>query len=233
MLKVLFYMFIAYALTSIYIQTADLAIKQFTSPTLAGLVAVGAVIGLFLKRIEVKQGVIFTVAWGLAAFGDIFFEMSRLSSTQEEAGRFFIIAVAVFLVAYLTFGISFSVYGFKAKLRPWVYVAALAVSVIMGMIAYTSLLVPPGQNALIVVYTTQAVILLFGGLLCLLSGRYHFACIGILLFFSDWLVGLRAFSDPAMVPLFVKEHVLILILLTYYIPMMASIDYSFKMDERL
>jgi len=36
-----------------------------------------------------------------------------------------------------------------------------------------------------------------------------------------------------MVPRIVKEHILILILLTYYIPMMASIDYSFKMDERL
>ena len=226
MYKFLFFVFIAFALTSVYIQTGELEIRQITSPLMAGLVAAGAVIGLVKARIKPREGFIFITAWTLAACGDVFFEMSRLSTTPDDAGRFFVMAVAVFLVAYLIFGISFSIIGIKAGLRTWMLAAAVVVSIIMGILAYKSLLVPPGQNALIIVYSVQAVILLFGGLLCLMSGRYHFASIGILLFFSDWLVGLRAFGNPDILPLFVKEQVLILILLTYYVPMMASIDYS-------
>jgi hypothetical protein len=226
--NVLFYLFIACALTSVYIQTADLPIKQFTSPIIAGLVAVCAIIGILAHRLKIREGLILASAWTLAACGDVFFEMSRLSKTSDDAGRFFIIAVAIFLVAYLIFGVSFSVIGFRARLARWKYAIAVAVAAIMGVLAYTSLLVPAGQNVLVIVYTAQAVILLFGGLLCLMAGRYTFACIGIMLFFSDWLVGLRAFGNPAMVPEFVKVHILILILITYYIPMAASVDYSLK-----
>jgi hypothetical protein len=139
--------------------------------------------------------------------------------------------VAIFLVAYLIFGISFSIIGIRARLGWWKYAIAIALALIMGIIAYSSLLVPAGQSALVVVYTLQAVILLFGGLLCLMAGRYTFACIGIMLFFSDWLVGLRAFGNPAMVPEFIKVHILILILVTYYIPMTASVDYSLKRPQ--
>ena len=230
--NILFYLFIACALTSVYIQTADLPIKQFTSPVIAGLVAVCAVIGLIARRLKVSEGLILIPAWTLAACGDVFFEMSRLSSTADDAGRFFIIAVAIFLIAYLIFGVSFSIIGIRARLAWWKYLIAVAVAAVMGMIAYSSLLVPAGQNALVIVYTAQAVILLFGGLLCLMAGRYTFACIGMLLFFSDWLVGLRAFGNPAMVPEFVKTHILILILITYYIPMTASVDYSLKRREQ-
>ncbi len=229
MLKSLFFVFIALALTSVYIQTADLEIKQISSPLMAGLVAVCAVIGLLKGRIRAWEGFIFIAAWTLAACGDVFFEMSRLAATPEDAGKFFVTAVAFFLVAYLIFGVSFNIFGAKAGLSTWMVATAVVVSAVMGVVAYTSLLVPAGQGALIIVYSTQAVILLCGGLLCLMSGRYHFGCIGILLFFSDWLVGLRAFGNPDIVPIFVKEHVLILILLTYYIPMMASIDYSFRL----
>lgn len=231
--NVLFYLFIACALTSVYIQTADLPIKQFTSPIIAGLVAVCAVIGILAHRLKIREGLILAAAWTLAACGDVFFEMSRLSKTPDDAGRFFIIAVAIFLVAYLIFGVSFSVMGIRARMAWWKYAIAVAVAAIMGIIAYTSLLVPAGQNMLVIVYTAQAVILLFGGLLCLMAGRYTFACIGILLFFSDWLVGLRAFGNPAMVPEFVKVHILILILITYYIPMTASVDYSLKRREQV
>ena len=228
----LFFLFIACVLASVYIQTANIPIKQFTSPIIAGLVAVCAVIGLVAHRLKVREGLVLAAAWSFAACGDVFFEMSRLSLTTDDAGQFFVIAVAIFLVAYLIFGVSFSVIGIRASLAKWLYTTAVAVSIIMGAIAYTSLLVPPGQNALVIVYTVQAVILLFGGLLCLMAGRYTFACIGILLFFSDWLVGLRAFGNPAMVPEFVKDHILILILVTYYIPMAASVDYSLKGQDQ-
>ncbi|MBN2225503.1 MAG: hypothetical protein JW765_12560 [Deltaproteobacteria bacterium] len=231
MLKSLFFVFVAFALTSVYIQTADLEIKQISSPLMAGLVAICAVVGLVKGRIKAGEGIVFITAWALAACGDAFFEMSRLSATPEDAGKFFVTAVAIFLMAYLIFGVSFNIYAAKTGPRTWMVVTAVAVSVIMGVLAYKSLLVPPGQGALIVVYSTQAIILLCGGLLCLMSGRFHFGCIGILLFFSDWLVGLRAFGNPDIVPLFVTEHVLILILVTYYIPMMASIDYSFKLGS--
>ena len=231
MFKSFFFVFIALALTSVYIQTAKLDIMQISTPLMGGLVAVSAVIGLVKGRVKANEGLIFIAAWTLAACGDIFFEMSRLSVTPEDAGRFFVTAVAFFLVAYLIFGVSFNIFGAKAGLRTWMLAVAVAISAIMGVLAYKSLMVPPGQGALIFVYSAQAVILLCGGLLCLMSGRYHFACIGILLFFSDWLVGLRAFGNPDIVPLFVKEHVLILILLTYYIPMMASIDYCFRLER--
>lgn len=224
----LFFMFIACALASVYIQTANLPVKQFTSPIITGLVAACAVIGILARRLKIREGLILAAAWILAACGDVFFEMSRLSLTPEDAGRFFVVAVAIFLVAYLIFGVSFSVIGIRADLSKWKYAAAVAASAVMGVIAYTSLLIPPGQNALVIIYTVQAVILLFGGLLCLMADRYTFACIGILLFFSDWLVGLRAFGNPAMIPQFVKVHILILILITYYIPMAASVDYSLK-----
>jgi len=233
MYKTLFFMFVAYALASVYIQTADLPIKQFTTPIMTGLVVICAVIGFIAKRINLKEVIILGLAWGLAACGDIFFEKSMLAATPEEAGQSFMLGVGLFLLAYLIFGVSFSVFGILARLRPWVYAVTLAISGIMGVIAYESLLVPPGQNALVVFYTVQAVILLFGGLLSLFIKRYSFACIGILLFFSDWLVGLRAFGNPAMMPQFITEQVLILILITYYIPMMASIDYSFKLQGKI
>ena len=234
MSKSLFFVFMALALTSVYIQTDNLEIKQITSPLLAGFVAVCAIVGLVTGHIRARDGLILTAAWALAACGDVFFEMSRLSALPADAGRFFVTAVAFFLVAYLIFGVSFTIFGLTARLRAWKVTMAVVVAVAMGILANRSLLVPPGQDALIIVYSAQAVILLFGGLLCLMSGRYHFGCIGILLFFSDWLVGLRAFGNPDIVPPFVGRHVLILILLTYYIPMAASIDYSFglKGDER-
>ncbi len=228
MYKTLFFAFVAYALASVYIQTADLPIKQFTTPIMTGLVAIYAVIGFATRRLSTRDVLILGCAWGLAACGDIFFERSMLATTSEVAGQSFMLGVALFLLAYLIFGISFSVFGIRARLRPWVYLTALSVSALMGVVAYKSLLVPPGQNALVVVYAVQAVILLFGGLLSLFTKRFSFACIGILLFFSDWLVGLRAFGNPAMIPQFVSERVLILILITYYIPMLVSIDYSFR-----
>ena len=231
MKKFYFYAFIALALTCVYIQTADLEIKQITSPLIAGLVALSAVIGLVTARIKAWEAFILISAWVLAACGDIFFEMSRLAATPEDMGKFFIIAVAIFLVAYLIFGISFNILGIQAGLPVWKVAATVLVSIAMGVIAYTSLQVPQGQGVLIFVYTAQAVILLCGGLLCLMSGRYHFATIGILLFFSDWLVGVRAFGNPDIVPQIVQEHVLILILVTYYIPMLASIDYAFKLGN--
>jgi hypothetical protein len=226
MVRSLFFLFIALALASVYIQTADLDIKQITSPLLAGYVAVCALVGLVKARIKPGEGFIFIAAWTLAACGDVFFEMSRLAATPEDAGRFFVIAVGLFLAAYLIFGVSFTVFGAKAKPRWWVAAAAVAAAVVMGIIAYSSLSVPAGQDGLIVVYSAQAVILMCGGLLCLMTGRYHFGVIGVLLFFSDWLVGLRAFGNPDIVPLFVQRYVLILILITYYIPMAASIDYT-------
>ena len=67
MLNMLYYLFVAYALVSVYVQTADLAVKQFTSPTLAGLVAVCAIIGLATKRITTREGILFAAAWALAA----------------------------------------------------------------------------------------------------------------------------------------------------------------------
>jgi hypothetical protein len=225
--KPVFFAFIALALTSVYIQTANLDIRQFTTPLMGTVVAVCAVIGLVKARIKAGEGAMFIAAWTLAACGDVFFEMSRLSATPEDAGKFFVTAVALFLVAYLIFGISFNIFGAKAGPSLWAVAAAVLVSVAMGVVAYKSLQVPPAQGALIIVYSAQAVILLCGGLLCLMSRRYHFAAIGILLFISDWIVGLRAFGNPDIVPPFVKEYALILILVTYYIPMMASIDYVF------
>jgi hypothetical protein len=231
MLKSIFFMFIALALTSVYIQTANLDIRQFTTPLMGAVVAICAVIGLVKARIKANEAAIFIAAWTLAACGDVFFEMSRLSATPENAGRFFVTAVVFFLVAYLIFGISFNIFGAKARPSIWVVVAAVLVSVIAGVVAYRSLQVPPAQGALIVVYSAQGVILLCGGLLCLMAQRYHFAAIGILLFISDWIVGMRAFGNPDIVPLFVKQYALILILVTYYIPMMASIDYSFRLGS--
>jgi len=231
MRKFYFYAFIAVALTCVYIQTADLEIKQVSSPLIAGLVALSAVIGLATARIKAWEGFILITAWVLAATGDIFFEMSRLAATPEDAGKFFIIAVAIFLVAYLIFGVSFNILGIRAGLPPWKLIVAAVVSLAMGFVAYRSLQVPEGQGILIFVYTAQAVILLCGGILCLMTGRYNFAGIGILLFFSDWLVGVRAFGNPDIVPQFVTEHVLILILVTYYIPMLLSIDYAFQLGN--
>ena len=231
MRKFYFYAFIALALACVYIQTADLGIKQVSSPLIAGLVALSAVIGLIAGRIKPWEGFVLITAWTLAATGDIFFEMSRLAATPEDAGKFFIIAVAVLLVAYLIFGVSFNIQGIKAGLPAWKLAGAAIVSIVMGVIAYASLQVPEGQGVLIFVYTAQAVILLCGGLLCLMSERYHFAAIGILLFFSDWLVGVHAFGNPDVVPSFVQDHVLILILVTYYIPMLSSIDYAFKLGN--
>ncbi len=229
MYSTMFYLFIAYALTSVFIQTANLPIKQFTTPIMTGLVAVFAVIGLISRRVGKREGLILTAAWALAAAGDIFFEMSLLSKTPEDAGRNFITGVALFLAAYLIFGVSFNVFAVRAGVKTSWIAAAAALSVIMGFFAYYSLKVPPGQTALVVFYTVQAVILLCGGLLSIVAGNYSFACIGILLFFSDWLVGLRAFGNPEMVPQFIKQNILILILVTYYIPMIASIDYSLRL----
>ncbi|HLC02278.1 MAG TPA: lysoplasmalogenase family protein [Anaerolineales bacterium] len=224
--RALLFLFIAYALASVYIQTADLPIKQITTPVMGGFVAVCAVIGFFARRLKGREALILASAWALAACGDVFFEKSRLSTTAAEAGQNFMIAVGFFLIAYLIFGISFCVIGLRARLRPWIYIVTLLISGTMGVIAFRSLLVPAGQTALVVFYSVQAVILLFGGLLSVLTKRYWFACIGILLFFSDWLVGLRAFGNPAVMPPLVTDHILILILITYYLPMLASIDYS-------
>ena len=232
MLKSIFFMFIALALTSVYIQTANLDIRQFTTPLMGGVVAICAVIGLVKGRIKASEGAMFIAAWTLAACGDVCFEMSRLSATPENAGKFYMAAVVFFLAGYLIFGVSFNIFGAKAEPSKWVVATAVLVSVAMGVAAYSSLLVPPGQGALIVVYSAQGVILLCGGLLCLMSRRYHFAAIGILLFFSDWVVGMKDFGNPDIVPLFVKEHAFILILVTYYIPMMASIDYSFRLGGK-
>lgn len=229
--RTLLFLFTAYALASVYIQTADLPIKQITTPVMGAFVAVCALIGLFARRLRGREALILASGWALAGCGDIFFERSRLAATAAEAGQNFMIAVGLFLIAYLTFGVSFCVFGLRARLRPWVYFAALLISGTMGVIAFRSLLVPPDQTALVVFYSVQAVILLFGGLLSLLTKRFWFACVGILLFFSDWLVGLRAFGNPAVMPPFVTDHILILILITYYIPMLASIDYSLKPRE--
>jgi hypothetical protein len=128
------------------------------------------------------------------------------------------------LFAIESFGVSFTAFGIRAKLAPWKY----ALAATLGVLAHGSLKVPRDQSALVLAYSIQAVILVFGGLLSLFSGRSAFACMGILLFVSDWLVGLRSFGNPATTPQFVKDRVFILILVTYYIPMLASIEHSLR-----
>lgn len=229
--KLLFYIFTGYAFVNVYIQTAELPCRQFTTPIMTGSVGILALIGLLSKKLNKHEGIFLAAAWLLAATGDIFFEKSRLATNPDIAGQAFMLGVGIFLLAYLTFGVNFSVLGFSAKLPKWVYIGAGVIAAIMGVIAYKSLLVPADQNMLVVLYTIQAVILLFGGLLSLYRKHYTFAAIGILLFFSDWLVGMRSFGNPAIVPAYVSTHVLILILVTYYIPMLVSIDYSLKVTK--
>ena len=231
MYKLLFYLFTGYAFINVYIQTAELPCRQFTTPIMTGSVGLLALIGLLSKRIKRNEGIILTVAWLLAAVGDIFFEKSRLATDPNVAGQAFMVGVSVFLLAYLTFGVNFSILGFRAKLPKQVYIGAGIIAAIMGVLAYNTLQVPAGQNMLVVFYTVQAVILLFGGLVSLYRKHYTFAVIGILLFFSDTLVGMRSFGNPAVVPAYVSTHILIFILVTYYIPMLASIDYSLDVTK--
>jgi hypothetical protein len=232
MLKSIFFLFIALALASVYIQIENLGIRQITTPSMAAVTAICAAIGLIKGKIKANEGAMFIAAWALAACGDVCFELSRLSAAPEDIVKYYMAAVVFFLVGYLIFGISFNIFGAKARPGMWMAATAVLVSIAMGVVAYLSLSVPPGQGALIVVYTAQGVILLCGGLLCLMSGRYHFAAIAILLFLSDWVVGMKDFGNPDIVPLFVKEHAFILIVVTYYLAMMASIDYSFKLGGR-
>lgn len=231
MYRLLFYIFTGYAFVNVYIQTAELPCRQFTTPIMTGSVGLLALIGLLSGRIKKYEGLVLTIAWLLAATGDIFFEKSRLATDPEIAGQAFMIGVAVFLLAYLTFGVNFSILGFKAGLSKWVYIGAGIIAAIMGVLAYNTLQVPPEQNMLVVFYTIQAVILFFGGLVSLYRKYYTFAVIGILLFFSDTLVGMRSFGNPDVVPVYVSTHILIFILVTYYIPMLASIDYSLKITR--
>ena len=97
-----------------------------------------ALIGFFARRLKGREALILASAWALAGCGDVFFEKSRLAATAAEAGQDFVIAVGLFLIAYLIFGISFSVFGLRAGRRPWVYIAALLLSGTMGAIAYRS-----------------------------------------------------------------------------------------------
>src|SRR4030067_1809312 len=101
--RTLLFLFTAYALASVYIQTADLPIKQITTPVMGAFVAVCALIGLFARRLRGREALILASGWALGGCGEIFFERVRLAATAAEAGQNFMIAGGLFLLAFLTF----------------------------------------------------------------------------------------------------------------------------------
>ena len=87
MYKLLFYLFTGYAFVNVYIQTAELPCRQFTTPIMTGSVGILALIGLLSKKLNKHEGIFLTAAWLLAATGDIFFEKSRLATNADVAGQ--------------------------------------------------------------------------------------------------------------------------------------------------
>lgn len=237
------FIFIVVAFFSVYIQTKSyaledhpahkqeymdlLGIRRVTSPLIAGLAAVLVAVGAFVVGSPPRfLGVLFTAVWTSASLGDIFIEGSYSSQDDALKARYYITGMALFILFTLGLGIGLVYYALLNGASGLNFGMAVLVSVVMGILAYRTLKISAETRLIMLVYTFSVTALLCGGILSAVSGSLHLAFIGIAYFFSDWFVGLRDFGKK--VPGFLRQHILIVILILYYTIMLASIDLMFS-----
>ncbi len=201
-----------------------LKIRRFNSPFIAGLAAVFVAVGTYSNpKTSLFVGVLFSAVWGFASIGDIFIEGSYSISDPATKEKFYFVGMLIFIVVTLGCGGGLIYYAFAStNIGFWWIAGAVAVSIIMGILAFFSLEVTKENLVICLVYDVSVCILLCGGLLSAIAGNMHMAFIGITYFISDWCVGLRDFGK--YLPDFFKEHMLIVIVTIYYLNMLISID---------
>ena len=204
-----------------------LRVRRFMSPLIAGLAAGLVILGAFVfGNTTLFLGILLSAVWAMAALGDIFIEGSYSIDDESVKARYYMIGMVLFIVFTLGLGVGLIINAAVIEDLP-TYQALIAagVSIVMGVIAYQTLNVAPETLAIMLVYTVSVTVLLCGGILSALTGNVHLAYIGIAYFVSDWCVGLRDFGKN--VPPFLKENILIIILMLYYSIMLMSIDFVF------
>jgi hypothetical protein len=205
-----------------------LRIRRFMSPFIAGLAAGMVMLGAFVfGNTTLFLGILLSAVWVMAALGDIFIEGSYSIDDESVKARYYIIGMALFIVFTLGLGVGLIINAavIEGALPAYQILVAAGVSIAMGVIAYQTLNVAPETFAIMLVYTVSVTVLLCGGILSALTGNTHLAYIGIAYFVSDWCVGLRDFGKN--IPTFLKNNILIIILMLYYSIMLMAIDFVF------
>jgi hypothetical protein len=209
-------LFLVMMVISFWLQIRRAPLKDYLSP---GLTALSSLIVLFGVRIQnVPWGIGVTMAGALLllAASDFVFERSV---TNE---KLFPIALGFGMLSGFIIGITYNLNALDQGISPGILAAYFAIAVLVGIGVYRYLRVEPALRTAVLVYLVQVIILLAGGLASLTVGNPYFGLWGVFIFFSDTLVGLRAFPNPDRpIPWLTPPRILIAILTLYYTSQIA------------
>ena len=202
---------VALAITSTFVQARDHILKRYISPALPACCGLLVCYGALTANVPRTEGLVVALALLLLATSDAVFEQS------EDKPGLFPVAMLFGVVSGFLFGFLFNVVAVQAGVPLLVHVGCGLLGLLAAFMVYRYLDVEPALRVAVYVYLAQAVLLFAGGLASIFAGCYPFAVWGILLFFSDALVGLRAFPDAerplAWLP---PSRILPAILVIYY-----------------
>ena len=214
-------LFVAWALFSALLQAADKPLKHWISPGLTALAGILVLTGTLMEGVPLNQGLPLAVALLVVAGSDFCFERSAARP------GLFPLAMGLGVISGLIIGVTLNVVAYRAGVPLWVHLASLLIGVTAARSVYLYLLVDPAFQVPVMIYLVQAVILLAGGLVSLYNEAYPFALWGIALFFSDSLVGIRAFPNPERsIPWLTPSRILFAIITLYYTAQYALIYWA-------
>ncbi len=209
-------LFLVMSVVSFWLQVRRVPLKDYLSPGLTAFCGLVVLFGVRIENVPWDLGVTMAGALLLLAASDFMFERSV---TNE---KLFPVALGFGMISGFIIGITYNLYALDQGITPGILAAYYAIAVLAGIGVYRYLKVEPALRIAVLVYLVQVIILLAGGLATFTVGNPYFGLWGVFIFFSDSLVGLRAFPNPDRpIAWLTPARILVAILTLYYTSQIA------------
>jgi hypothetical protein len=204
------FLFVIWMIISTFLQAEDNPKKKYISPGLTAICGILILVSTLIGNVPTKQGIVLSIALILLASSDWMFEHS------VKNDDLFPIAMVFGVLSGFSIGILFNLTAYSKGIPLWWLGVFILAGIILTANVYRYLQVEAALKIPVYIYLVQAVILFSGGLASIYTRNYSFAIWGIFIYFSDTLVGIRAFPNPERPICWLHSNRLLFLIITLY-----------------